>query len=78
MQTLTWHTRASLAALCAMLTLPFLNPHHFHPIPTFYPEWTAAACALLAATLLLQYNDLSTNDILTRDEIFLAKKNAKK
>ena len=54
MQTLTWHTRASLAALCAMLTLPFLNPHHFHPIPTFYPEWTAAACALLAATLLLQ------------------------
>ena len=37
-----------------MLTLPFLNPHHFHPIPTFYQEWTAAACALMAATLLLR------------------------
>ena len=49
-----WHTRACLAALCAMLTLPFLNPHHFNPLPTFYPEWTAAACALLAATLLLR------------------------
>ena len=49
-----WHTRISLGALCAMLTLPFLNPHHFNPIPTFYQEWTAAVCALLAATVLLR------------------------
>ena len=54
MHTYPWHTRACLTALCAMLTLPFLNPHHFNPIPSFYPEWTAAACALLAATLLLR------------------------
>ena len=49
-----WHTRLCLAALGLMLSLPFLNPHHFNPIPTFYQEWTAAACALLAATLLLR------------------------
>ena len=49
-----WHFRLVLAALCALLTLPFLNPHHFNPIPTFYQEWTAAACTLLAATLLLR------------------------
>ena len=49
-----WHTRVCLAALGLMLSLPFLNPHHFNPIPTFYQEWTAAACALLAATLLLR------------------------
>ena len=36
-----------------MLILPFLNPHHFNPIPTFYQEWTAAACGVFAATLLL-------------------------
>ena len=49
-----WHTRLCLAALGLMLSLPFLNPHHFNPIPTFYQEWTAAACALLASTLLLR------------------------
>jgi O-antigen ligase len=49
-----WHLRFSLGILCLMLTLPFLNPHHYNPIPTFYQEWTAAACALLAATLLLR------------------------
>ncbi len=49
-----WHTRISLACLCAMLVLPFLNPHHFNPIPTFYQEWTAAVCGLFAATLLLR------------------------
>ncbi len=49
-----WHTRISLACLCAMLVLPFLNPHHFNPIPTFYQEWTAAACGLFAAALLLR------------------------
>ena len=49
-----WHLRFCLGALCLMLIAPFLNPHHYNPIPTFYQEWTAAACGLLAATLLLQ------------------------
>lgn len=57
---LRWHLRLSLGALCLMLTLPFLNPHHYNPIPTFYQEWTAALLGLLAATLLLR------NDILQR------------
>lgn len=54
------HLRFSLYALCLMLIVPFLNPHHYNPIPTFYQEWTAAGLGLLAATLLLQ------RDILTR------------
>ena len=48
-----WHTRVIFAALCAMLTVPFLNAHHFQPIPSFYQEWSAAACGLIAATWLL-------------------------
>ena len=44
----------SLAALSAMLVLPFLNPHHFNPIPTFFQEWTAALCGLLGAAILLR------------------------
>lgn len=52
--TSSWHIRISLAALCAMLVLPFLNPHHLHPIPTFRQEWMAAGCGLLAASLLLK------------------------
>jgi O-antigen ligase len=58
-----WHLRFSLGILCLMLTLPFLNPHHYNPIPTFYQEWTAAALGLLAATLLLR------RDVLARLEI---------
>jgi len=51
---LRWHLRLSQAALCLMLIAPFLNPHHHNPIPTFYQEWTAVACSLLALTLLLR------------------------
>ena len=54
MNSANWHARISVAALCAMLTLPFLDPHHFRPITTFFQEWTAATCGLLAATLLLK------------------------
>ena len=54
------HLRFSLYALCLMMIVPFLNPHHYNPIPTFYQEWTAAGLGLLAATLLLQ------RDILAR------------
>lgn len=58
-----WHLRLSLGALCLMLTLPFINPHHYNPIPTFFQEWTAALSGLLAATLLLR------RDILARLEV---------
>lgn len=59
----SWHVRISLGALCAMLILPFLNPHHFNPIPSFYQEWTAAACGLLAATLLLRQKFFATLEV---------------
>jgi O-antigen ligase len=49
----------SLTALCLMLTLPFINPHHYNPIPTFYQEWTAAALGLMASALLFRYDTLS-------------------
>ena len=51
---LRWHLRISLAALSAMLIVPFVNPHHYHPIPSFYQEWSTVALSLLAFTLLLR------------------------
>ena len=51
---LRWHLRISLAAISLMLIVPFVNPHHFNPIPSFYQEWSAVACSLLALTLLLR------------------------
>lgn len=53
------HVKLSLAALCALLTLPFLNPHHFNPIPSFFQEGTAALFGLLAATLLFRRERLA-------------------
>jgi len=52
--TRSWHVRLSLAALDAMLILPFLSAHHYQPIPTFYQELSAAALGILAATILLR------------------------
>lgn len=49
-----WHLRFSLAALSLMLIVPFVNPHHYNPIPSFYPEWSAVALSLLALSLLLR------------------------
>jgi O-antigen ligase len=54
------HMHFSIAALCLMLTLPFINPHHYNPIPTFYQEWTSAALGLMASTLLLRHHILSS------------------
>ena len=51
---LRWHLRISLAALSLMLIVPFVNPHHYHPIPSFYQEWSAVALSLLALSLLLR------------------------
>ena len=63
MNSANWHARISVAALCAMLTLPFLEPHHFRPITTFFQEWTAATCGLLAATLLLRKQTIEQLEI---------------
>ena len=51
---LRWHLRFSLAALSLMLIVPFVNPHHYHPIASFYQEWSAVALGLLALSLLLR------------------------
>ena len=37
-----------------MLIVPFVNPHHFNPIASFYPEWSAVALSLAALTQLLR------------------------
>ncbi len=46
-------TRLSLFFLGLMLTVPFLNPVHRPPIPSFYEEWWALAFGLLAAIAFL-------------------------
>jgi O-antigen ligase len=46
--------RASLFAVGLAWTLPFLQPVHRNPIPSFYGEWLAFALGLAAALLLLQ------------------------
>src|SRR5687768_16564229 len=38
----------SLAALGLAWTLPFLQPYHHLPLPSFYSEWLALALGLLA------------------------------
>jgi O-antigen ligase len=40
----------SLAALGLMWTLPFLQPYHYFPLPSFYSEWLALALGLAALT----------------------------
>jgi O-antigen ligase len=37
-----------------MLALPFVQPYHRFPLPSFYSEWLAFALGLLAALLLLR------------------------
>lgn len=45
---------AALVALAAMVSLPFLHPHHQNPIPSFFGEWWAAALGLVACGLFLR------------------------
>ena len=45
--------RLALASLAAMVSLPFLYPRHYNPIPSFWSEWWALAFGLGAAALLL-------------------------
>lgn len=46
--------RASLCVVGLAWTLPFLQPVHRVPIPSFYGEWLAFALGLAAALLLLR------------------------
>ena len=48
------YARASLLLIGLAWTLPFLQPYHQYPIPTFYTEWLAFALGLAAALLLLR------------------------
>jgi O-antigen ligase len=54
MKTATLPDRIALAALVLLLILPFANPIHTAPIPSFYSEWLAAALAIvmIAAALV--------------------------
>lgn len=36
-----WAARAGLTLAASLFLLPFLNPHHGLPIPSFYTEWLA-------------------------------------
>lgn len=45
--------RASLFLVGLMFVLPFLQPYHRYPIPSFYSEWLAFALGLAAALVLL-------------------------
>ena len=54
MLSLRWHLRISLAALGLMLIVPFVYPHHYNPIPSFYQELIAVILSLPALTLLLR------------------------
>lgn len=49
----TLHLRICLSAAALMATIPFLMAHHYHPIPSFFQEWVAAAFSLVALTALL-------------------------
>lgn len=48
------HLQCSLFLVGAMACLPFLNPHHYNPIPSFYAEWWAGLLGLLASSLFLR------------------------
>lgn len=44
----------SIFMLALMCLVPFLSPHHYPPIATFYNEWLAALLGLTAAIFLLR------------------------
>ncbi len=44
----------SLLFAAAMCCLPFVIAYHHIPMPSFYGEWVAALCGLLAAIILLR------------------------
>lgn len=46
--------KISLAAACLMFVLPFLNPRHYAPIPSFYAEWAAAVLLLISGITFLR------------------------
>lgn len=40
--------RFSLGCCGLLVSVPFLNPYHYYPFPTFYTEWLAFAIGLVA------------------------------
>jgi hypothetical protein len=53
-----WNVRIAVAMLCAMASLPFLNPIHSMPIPSFYSEWLAALLSIGFLTALFSTRKL--------------------
>lgn len=47
-----WTGRAGLALAATLFLLPFLNPHHALPLPSFHSEWLALAGGCLAIACL--------------------------
>jgi hypothetical protein len=47
-------TTFTITMLALMCLVPFLSPHHYPPIATFYNEWLAALFGLAAAIFLLR------------------------
>jgi len=47
-------TNFSIVMLALMCFVPFMSPHHYPPIATFYNEWLAALFGLAAAVVLLR------------------------
>ena len=43
----------ALTGLLALFCIPFLVPHHPWPLPSFYSEWWAGLCGLVASSVLL-------------------------
>lgn len=44
--------RLGLACCGLLVSVPFLNPYHYYPLPTFYTEWLAFAFGLLAFAVM--------------------------
>jgi O-antigen ligase len=48
-----WLTRAALGLVAASWVLPFLQPFHSPPLPSFFSEWLAIVLSLLSLLCLL-------------------------
>lgn len=51
--------RASLILVCLLVSLPFLQPTHHEPIPSFYEDWLAIVLGICAGIALWSKRGLS-------------------